>query len=117
MATQTRFCAILVAVCEVAMSLRRPFGVSPIFVFSLALGVCAKPAPAPQATAKDTIRVQTAEVVVDAIVTDKHNRIVTNLGADDFVVYEDGVPQKLTSFRLFQGNSPAKNEERPAPAS
>ena len=99
------------------MWLRRPFGLAPIFVFSLALGVCAKPAAAPQAPTKDTIRVQTAEVVVDAIVTDKHNRIVTNLGADDFVVYEDGVPQKLTSFRLYQGNSPAKNEERPAPAS
>jgi VWFA-related protein len=97
------------------MLLRRPIGLSAIFVFSVVLGVCAKPAAAPQAPAKDTIKVQAAEVVVDAIVTDKHNRIVTNLNADDFVVYEDGVPQKLTSFRLYQGTPPAKNEERPAP--
>src|ERR1700745_3811915 len=89
-ATQTRFCAILAAARGVAMSLRRPFGLRTIFVFSFALAVCAKPAAAPQAPTKDTIRVQAAEVVVDAIVTDKHNRIVTNLGADDFVVYEDG---------------------------
>jgi VWFA-related protein len=97
------------------MLLRRPVGLSAIFVFSVVLGVCAKPAAAPQASAKDTIKVQAAEVVVDAIVTDKHNRIVTNLNADDFVVYEDGVPQKLTSFRLYQGAPPAKSEERPAP--
>jgi VWFA-related protein len=95
------------------MSLRRPFGLSAILVFSVVLAVCAEPAAAPQVPAKETIRVQAAEVVVDAIVTDKHNRIVTNLNADDFVVYEDGVPQKLTSFRLYQGTPPAKNDERP----
>src|SRR2546429_5818635 len=88
---------------EVAVSWRHPFGLLAIFAFSVVLGVGPKPAAEPQAPAKDTIKVQAAEVVVDAIVTDKHNRIVTNLSADDFTVYEDGVPQKLTSFRLYQG--------------
>src|SRR5438067_1439213 len=97
------------------MALRRPSALSAIVVFGIFLGVSPRPAAAPQAPAKDTIKVQAAEVVVDAIVTDKHNRMVTNLGADDFVVYEDGVPQKLTSFRLYQGTPPAKNEEKPAP--
>ena len=97
------------------MSWRHPFGLLAIFAFSVVLGVGPKPAAEPQAPAKDTIKVQAAEVVVDAIVTDKHNRIVTNLSADDFTVYEDGVPQKLTSFRLYQGTPLAKKEERPAP--
>lgn len=85
------------------MWVRRPLSLASVVVFSVGLAVCPKPAAAPQNPANDSIKVQTAEVVVDAIVTDKHNRIVSNLTADDFTVYEDGVAQKVTSFRLFRG--------------
>src|SRR5205807_6249264 len=101
---------------EVAVSWRHPFGLLAIFAFSVVLGVGPKPAAEPQAPAKDTIKVQAAEVVVDAIVTDKHNRIVTNLKADDFVVYEDGVAQKLASFHLYRGASLAKEQDPAIPA-
>jgi VWFA-related protein len=51
-------------------------------------------------------RLRTEEVIVDTIVVDKKNRAVSDLNADDFEVYEDGVKQKITSFR-FESNSEA----------
>jgi len=39
------------------------------------------------------------EVVLHAIVVDDQNHPVTGLGRDNFQVYEDGKPQKVTSFR------------------
>ncbi len=46
-----------------------------------------------------TIRLDTDLVSVDISVTDrKGNRTVTGLKATDFVVYEDGVRQKITNF-------------------
>jgi VWFA-related protein len=47
-----------------------------------------------------SVRLRTDEVVVDAIVTDKKNRPVMNLTADDFDVFEDGVKQRIASFRV-----------------
>jgi VWFA-related protein len=41
-------------------------------------------------------------VLVDVVVTDKNNRIIHDLKPEDFVVYEDGVPQKIDSFQVFQ---------------
>jgi VWFA-related protein len=40
-------------------------------------------------------------VTVDAVVHDKKGRPVGGLVADDFVVTEDGVPQKITSFEAL----------------
>ncbi|MFQ5740002.1 MAG: VWA domain-containing protein [Acidobacteriota bacterium] len=40
-------------------------------------------------------------VVVDTVVTDKKNRVVTDLKAEDFVVYEDGVEQRIDRFILY----------------
>ena len=39
------------------------------------------------------------EVVLHATVLDEHQRMVTDLGKTDFTIYEDGVPQTITSFR------------------
>jgi len=46
------------------------------------------------------IKLGTSEVVVDAVVVDKRNRVVTDLTASDFEVYEDGVKQRIASFRF-----------------
>lgn len=46
------------------------------------------------------LRLRTDEVIVDAVILDKRNRSVTDLTLDDFEVYEDGVKQKVTSFRF-----------------
>jgi Ca-activated chloride channel family protein len=44
-------------------------------------------------------RKEVDEVTLHATVVDDRNRLVTTLDRSDFTVYEDGQPQKLTSFR------------------
>ena len=46
----------------------------------------------------DVVRVETQLVTVPAVVTDKTGRPVAGLRADNFLVFEDGRPQKLASF-------------------
>ena len=46
--------------------------------------------------------------------TDRHNRIVPNLSADDFTISEDGVPQKISSFRVHKG-APAESSHQTVP--
>lgn len=41
-------------------------------------------------------------VLVDAVVTDSKNRVVTGLTVDDFVILEDGVEQSIDSFQLVE---------------
>ena len=57
------------------------------------------PAGQPQKQ-EPSVRLRTDEVVVDAIVTDKKNRPVMSLTTDDFDVFEDGVKQRIASFRV-----------------
>lgn len=52
-----------------------------------------------------TIRVTTGEVVVDVNVTDSGGRPVNGLKEADFEVYEDGVRQQISSFRLISGSA------------
>lgn len=47
---------------------------------------------------EETLKVQTTDVVVDVIVTDKNGNHVPGLTANDFAVSEDGTPQKIASF-------------------
>lgn len=56
----------------------------------------------------ERIVVERTEVVLDAVVRDKKGRLVTNLSASDFEVYEDGVLQQIASFHLA-----TREEERP----
>lgn len=46
----------------------------------------------------DVVRVTTNLVQVDAVVTDKNGKQVTDLRPEDFEILEDGHPQKITSF-------------------
>lgn len=46
------------------------------------------------------LKLRTDEVIVDAVVLDKKSHAVSDLAADDFELYEDGVRQKITSFRF-----------------
>jgi VWFA-related protein len=54
-----------------------------------------------------TLQVKSTEVLVDAVVSDHKNRLVTDLTAQDFEIYEDGSPQDIISFRLVRGESDA----------
>jgi VWFA-related protein len=48
----------------------------------------------------DNVVVNTDEVLFDVVVRDKKGRLVNDLTASDFEVYEDGVRQDINSFRL-----------------
>src|SRR6185369_6654697 len=71
------------------------------------------PAPTPQKPSDDqdeVVKITTNLVQVDAVVT-KDGKMVTNLTANDFEIYEDGKQQPITSF-AFISNVPNKS---PAP--
>lgn len=42
--------------------------------------------------------VRTDLVMIDAVVTDRHGHPVRELGRDDFLIFEDGMPQEIVAF-------------------
>lgn len=72
------------------------------------------PPPSPQQSGDqdDVVRINTNLVQVDAVVT-KDGKLVTDLTADDFEVYEDGRRQTITSF-AYISNIPT-SAPQPAP--
>src|ERR1700732_256455 len=55
-------------------------------------------APAQESADQPLLRVTVNLVQVDAVVTDIKGNQITNLTADDFVLLQDGKPQKITHF-------------------
>jgi VWFA-related protein len=73
---------------------------------------------------QDVVRVGTNEVRLDIVVKDKKGRPIKGLTASDFEVLEDGVNQKIESFRFVnretrpvedRNTSPAANENKIQP--
>ena len=60
----------------------------------------APPAPAPAAAAQFAAKAEA--VALDLVVRDKKGKLVTDLQPGEVEVLEDGVPQKLTSFRTLE---------------
>src|ERR1041385_22287 len=64
----------------------------------------ASPTPAPQGPEiqkpdeSDVVRITTNLVQVDAVITDKNGKIVTDLKPEDLQIFEDGRQQKITHF-------------------
>lgn len=58
-----------------------------------------------------TFRAETNYVEVDTRVLDRDGKFVATLKADDFQVFEDGKPQKVSAFSLV--NIPLERAERP----
>ena len=80
-------------------------------------------APAAQQGDVFVFKKEVDEVTLHATVVDDHNRLITNLAKSDFTVFEDGKPQKITSFRsedipvamgIVIDNSGSMREKRPA---
>jgi VWFA-related protein len=62
-----------------------------------------KPQPSPQQTVKpadesDVVRITTNLIQVDAVVTDKNGKVVTNLRPEDFEIVVNGKSQQITNF-------------------
>jgi VWFA-related protein len=80
-------------------------------------------APSGEVNGVYVFRKTVEEVVLHATVVDDRNRLVTNLGRNDFTVFEDNRPQQITSFRhedipvalgVVIDNSGSMRDKRPA---
>ena len=56
------------------------------------------------------------EVLLDIVARDKHQKLVTNLRAEDIEILEDGVPQTLRSFQYRSGHEEPAGQDRTAQA-
>lgn len=61
--------------------------------------------PAATPPADDTVKVSTALVQIDVVVTDKDGKQVTDLSIDDFKLLQDGKPQTITSLTYVNATS------------
>ena len=68
-------------------------------------------APAQESADMPLLRVTVNLVQVDAVVTDSKGNQITNLTANDFLLLQDGKPQKITHFSYISTAAPT-----PAPA-
>lgn len=64
---------------------------------------------------RESIAAQSAEVLVDVVVTDRKNRPVAGLEAQDFRVFEEDAPQQIVSFKALQGADSRESSGAPAP--
>src|SRR5580700_6447468 len=86
------------AICQVALSSR----------FMQAQ----QPAPAASTGDATTIHVETREVPVDTVVTDKKGNYVRDLTVKDFKVWEDNKEQPIKSFSFQEGNATGKEQKQ-----
>lgn len=82
----------------------------PHIMLLAALGYAAAAQQEPATAAAPTIKVETREVLVDTVVTDKKGNYMRGLTAKDFKVWEDGKEQAISSFSYEEDGSagPAK---------
>ncbi len=71
--------------------------------------------PAPPQQPPITFRAEVNYVEVDARVLDKQGRFITDLKPEDFQIFEDGKPQRVSAFSMV--NIPLERAERPLFAS
>src|SRR5258708_5664137 len=72
--------------------------VAVLFEFSVVSCLWSQQKTAERSSVEPAIQVQSVNVVIDMIVTDRHGHHVPGLTASDFTIYEDGVPQKIVGF-------------------
>lgn len=59
-----------------------------------------RPSPTKPGSDEASIAIETTEVLLPVTVRDKEGQFVTDLGAGDFRIFEDGIPQPISSFAL-----------------
>ncbi|MDX6611933.1 MAG: hypothetical protein QOD75_1119 [Blastocatellia bacterium] len=57
--------------------------------------------PATKPQEDEVVRITTKLVQVDAVITDKHGKLVTDLKPEELEISENGRPQKITNFSFF----------------
>lgn len=94
------FLAVLLSIC--------------IFMPSLAQNKPAVPPPPQKTDDDEVVKITTNLVQIDAVVT-KDGKLVTDLTADDFEIFEDGKKQPITSF-AYISNVPSTTAQPPGTA-
>jgi VWFA-related protein len=61
----------------------------------------------------DVVRITTNLVQVDAVVTDKSGKLVTDIRPEEMEIYEDGRPQKITNFSFISTETGAPEPAKP----
>jgi VWFA-related protein len=71
----------------------------------------------PEIAGRSTIRLQSDLVEVPAVVLDNHEKPVGNLKKSDFLLFDDGKPQTISTFSVLTGSgSPAASVSVPSAA-
>lgn len=65
---------------------------------------------------EDTVKITTNLVQVDAVITDQHGKLVTDLRPDEVQILEDGRAQKITNFTLVNAGMGAGSPGAALPA-
>ena len=82
----------------------------------LAFGQQPTPAPKPtpqQPESDDVVRITTNLVQVDAVITDKDGKLVTDLKPEEIEIFEDGRKQKITHFSYNATSNEQTAQETP----
>src|SRR6185369_14084373 len=101
---------------------------APLLILQMVYGVLAQqtgtprlgpPPPSPQQSPQkpnedDVVKITTNLVQVDAVVTDKSGKVVTDLKPDEVEIFEDGHKQKITNFSFsLSANAPTRPTPKP----
>ncbi len=76
--------------------------VAAFVMVSAGLAVCAQQPEIPPAS-RATVKAAAEEVLLDVVVRDKKGHRVDDLKPEDFQIFDNGEPKKITSFRLVRG--------------
>ena len=84
-----------------------------IIFFSVAIVPAQTPTPIPATDDKDVVKISTTLIQIDAVVTDKKGKVVTNLKPEDFEIYANGKKQDITNFSFVSTDSKTTFSETP----
>src|SRR5579872_2510674 len=85
---------------------------SRLLVFSLVISGLAPAQQPATPTEGAIIRTGTNEVLLDVVVRDKKGQRVTNLDAAELEILDNGIPRKVTSFRLIEDDQVIAGKEQ-----
>jgi hypothetical protein len=81
-----------------------------IITFGMLSSVAQTPTPTPKNNDDDVVVINTSLIQIDVTVTDKKGKIVTDLKAEDFEIFENKDKQEITNFSFIQTQTDADSD-------
>ncbi len=88
-----------------------------IIIFSAFSLLAQTPTPTPKTNDDDVVVINTSLIQIDVTVTDAKGKIITDLKAEDFEIFENKDKQDITNFSFIQTQTEAKPLPSPTPNS